>query len=125
MPAQQVLESQQGEALPLTETPQRADQDISVEKKTEEESKCLLDQLDDKLEGNTEKLKPWATQNCTLPFVLFELYFADECLFVTKSFASQISAILFSIASELSDHYQRQWKEIAEKLCLFRTLPPC
>ena len=55
MPAQRDLESQQGEALPLTETTQRADQDISVENKTEEESKCLLDQLEDKLEGNTEK----------------------------------------------------------------------
>ena len=49
------MESQQGEALPLTETTQRADQDISVENKTEEESKSLLDQLEDKLEGNTEK----------------------------------------------------------------------
>ena len=61
MPAQQDLESQQGEALPLTETTQRADQDISLKNETEEESKCLLYQLDDKLEGNTEKLKPWAT----------------------------------------------------------------
>ena len=58
VPAQRDVESQQGEALPLTETPQRANQDISVENKTEEESKCLLDQLEDKLEGNTEKLKP-------------------------------------------------------------------
>ena len=49
------MESQQGEALPLTEITQRADQDISVENKTEEESKCLLDQLEDKLKGNTEK----------------------------------------------------------------------
>ena len=57
MPAQQDLESQQGEALPLTETTQRADQDISVENKTEEESKSLLDQLEDKLEGNTEKVR--------------------------------------------------------------------
>ena len=55
MPAQQDLESQQGEALPLTETTQRADQDISVENKTDKESKSLLDQLEDKLEGNTEK----------------------------------------------------------------------
>ena len=55
VPAQRDLESQQGEALPLTETTQRADQDISVENKTEEESKSLLDQLEDKLEGNTEK----------------------------------------------------------------------
>ena len=55
MPVQRDLESQQGEALPLTETTQRADQDISVENKTEEESKSLLDQLEDKLEGNTEK----------------------------------------------------------------------
>ena len=61
MPAQRDLESQQGEALPLTETTQRADQGISLENKTEEESKSLLDQLEDKLEGNTEKLKPWAT----------------------------------------------------------------
>ena len=57
MPAQRDLESQQGEALPLTETTQRADQDISVENKTEEESKSLLDQLEDKLEGNTEKVR--------------------------------------------------------------------
>ena len=51
MPAQRDLESQQGEALPLTETTQRADQDISVEKKTEEESESH------KLEGDTEKVK--------------------------------------------------------------------
>ena len=57
VPAQLDLESQQGEALPLTETTQRADQDISVENKTEEESKSLLDQLEDKLEGNTEKVR--------------------------------------------------------------------
>ena len=57
VPAQRDLESRQREALPLTETTQRADQDISVENKTEEESKCLLDQLEDKLEGNTEKVK--------------------------------------------------------------------
>ena len=57
VPAQRDFESQQGEALPLTETTQRADQDISVENKTEEESKCLLDQLEDKLEGKTEKVK--------------------------------------------------------------------
>merc|ERR1719445_2457343 len=63
VPAQQDLESQQGEALPLTETPQRADQDISVENKTEEESKCLLDQLEDKLEGNTEKVKLQLKEN--------------------------------------------------------------
>ena len=57
VPAQRDVESQQGEALPLTETPQRANQDISVENKTEEESKSLLDQLEDKLEGNTEKVR--------------------------------------------------------------------
>ena len=57
VPAQRDLESQQGEALPLTETTQRADQDISLENKTGEESKSLLDQLEDKLECNTEKVK--------------------------------------------------------------------
>ena len=57
MPAQRDFESQQGEALPLTETTQRADQDILLENKTEEESKSLLDQLEDKLECNTEKVK--------------------------------------------------------------------
>ena len=56
MPAQRDLESQQGEALPLTETTQRADQDILLENKTEEESRCLLDQPEDKLECNTEKV---------------------------------------------------------------------
>ena len=57
MPAQRDLESRKREALPLTETTQRADQDISLKNKTEEESKSLLDQLEDKLEGNTEKVK--------------------------------------------------------------------
>ena len=62
VPAQRDVESQQGEALPLTET-QRADQDISVENKTEEESKSLLDQLEDKLEGNTDKVKLQLKEN--------------------------------------------------------------